>query len=350
MSITGGSLSIGDDFKVSNDGEVTANNINITGGSLLIGDNFTVDNTGKLTANDVAITGGMLSISDKFKVTNTGVLTATAGTIGGFNILSTSLSTTTKADNFAPDNLILQNDGTVVGKKVIFNTYKTDLTGGYFRTSNSHLSYRAYYDATNTSTDYLFPWGVVTAYNDVPNFTSQSIMPFDSVISLSPKMRGITHTIKYVDALTGTNITRTTDAYKHIGKHLGLYIWNYDGDIAQDDYKEMTAAEMGFDDSAYLFAVVSQKNLCNLSNENHSNKLLTCIVRNSKAQMAVRVYNDGGTASDGFVCFVIGIIDDDKSTTNLYLSSGGALSNYAGHGTAAGSHEYPFSNDNLYYK
>lgn len=349
VSITGGSLSIGNDFKVSNDGEVTANNINITGGSLLIGDNFAVDNTGKLTANDVAITGGMLSISDKFKVTNTGVLTATAGTIGGFNILSTSLSTTTKVDNFAPDNLILQNDGTVVGKKVIFNTYKTDLTGGYFRTSNSHLSYRAYYDATNTSTDYLFPWGVVTAYNDVPNFTSQSIMPFDSVISLSPKMRGVTHTIKYVDALTGTNITRTTDAYKHIGKHLGLYIWNYDGDIAQDDYKEMTAAEMGFNNSAYLFAVVSQKNLCNLSNENHSNKLSTCIVRNSKAQMAVRVYNDGGTASDGFVCFVIGIIDDDESTTNLYLSSGGALSNYAGHGTAAGSHEYPFSNDNLYY-
>lgn len=347
VTITGGTLSIGDDFKVSNDGKVTANNINITGGSLLIGNNFTVNNTGKLTANDVAITGGMLSISDKFKVTNAGELTATAGTIGGFNILSTSLSTTTKADNFAPDNLILQNDGTVVGKKVIFNTYNTDLTGGYFRTSNSHLSYTNNYYSTSISTDYLFPWGVITAYNTDPYTVSQNVMPFDSMISLSPKMRGANHTIKYFNPDIGG--IQSTSERKQIGRHLGLYIWNYDGEIGEDSYVEIAASDMGFVfNSVYLFAVASQKNFGDLSYENHANKLSTCVVKSPAEGAKVRVYNDGGTAKDGFVCFIIGIIADSASTDSLYLSSGGALSKYAGKETTP--EQTVFNNENLYYK
>lgn len=347
VTITGGTLSIGDNFYVNNDGKVTANDITITGGALSIGNNFEVTNTGKLSASDVAITGGTLSIGTNFTVTNAGELTATAGTIGGFKILSNALSTTLKESNFAPDNLILKNDGTVVSKKVVFNTYNTDLSGGYFRTSNLSL---AYGPGDSTATDYLFPWGVTTAfdtYDGLTRCTSQNVMPFDSVISLSPKMRGITHSIKYIKE----NSVKTDLVYKRIGRHLGLYIWNYDDDIAEDKYVEKSASDMGFvADSLYLFAVVSQKNLGDLSNVNHANQLSTCIVKNTEESAKVRVYNDGGLAKNGFVCFVIGIIDDDASAEGLYITSiEKALSYYAGHGTQENPRNYPFAHDTLYY-
>lgn len=354
VTITGGTLSIGNNFYVNNDGKVTANDITITGGKLSIGNDFKVTNAGELTANNVTITGGILSIGDDFKVTNTGELTAKAGKIGGFNILSTSLSTVLEGPdgtNFSTNNLILQNDGTVVAKKIVFNTYNTDLTGGYFRTSNSSLSYKNYFNTSYIATDYLFPWGIITAHNfDNPYYVSQNIMPFDSVISLSPKMRNSNINKKYYYESNSTINTRTV--YKGIGPHLGLYIWDYNGDLGDDGSAEMTAEDMGFrKESYYLFPIVSQKNLGNISGYDHSNNLSTCVIRNKQEKIAIRVCNDGkNIAKDGFVCFVIGIIDDDESTKNLYLSSGGALSNYAGHGTSLTPHQYPFENDYLYYK
>ena len=330
VTITGGTLSIGDNFYVNNDGKVTANDITITGGALSIGNNFEVTNTGKLSASDVAITGGTLSIGTNFTVTNAGELTATAGTIGGFKILSNALSTTLKESNFAQDNLILKNDGTVVGKKVVFNTYNTNFTGGYFRTSNMLLSYNK--DQTqypiNNCTDYLFPWGVVSAYTDNLINPNQNVMLFDRVISLSPKMG------------------------KRVGQHLGLYIWDYDGNLGVDAYVEKTASEMGFSTRAnFLFAVASQKNLGDVQNKDHANMLSTYIVKTVSGNCtSVRVYNDDGIAKDGFVCFVIGIIDDDASVEGVYFTSGGPLNQYAGHYTPGNPHDHPFEHGLIYVK
>ena len=323
-------------FVVTKDGLLTATNAQILG----------------TFQGNVTITGGSLSIGNgKFKVTNAGELTATAGTIGGFNILADSLSTVAEGSsgtNFNTDNLILQKNGTVVADKIIFNTYNTALKGGYFRNSTAHLSYRDYYYSTVISTDYLFPWGVVSAYNTDPYTVSQNVMPFDSVISLSPAMRGINHDIKYYDPDNETAKVEQ-NVHKRIGKHLGLYIWNYDGEIAADKYVEMTASDMGFAfDSVYLFAVASQKNFGDLSYENHANKLSTCVIKSPAGCAKIRVYNDGGSAKDGFVCFIVGIIADSASTNSLYLSSGGALSKYAGKETTP--EQTAFNNDNLYYK
>ena len=53
-------------FSVKTDGTVHASNINITGGTLTVGSNFSVTNTGALTAESATITGNITSTSGKF--------------------------------------------------------------------------------------------------------------------------------------------------------------------------------------------------------------------------------------------------------------------------------------------
>lgn len=78
ISITGGAIVIGDDFSVSPLGHVTANALTITGGSINIGDAFDVDDAGNVTAESVTITGGSISIGGNFEVDSNGNLSATA--------------------------------------------------------------------------------------------------------------------------------------------------------------------------------------------------------------------------------------------------------------------------------
>ena len=47
------------------------------------GSTFKVTNAGAVTASNISITGGTLSIGDDFAVSNTGQITASGGTIGG---------------------------------------------------------------------------------------------------------------------------------------------------------------------------------------------------------------------------------------------------------------------------
>ena len=63
-------------FRVTNSGKVYASNVDISGGSLTIGDNFTVDTSGVLTAKGANISG---------------TITASSGTIGGYTIDSYTL-------------------------------------------------------------------------------------------------------------------------------------------------------------------------------------------------------------------------------------------------------------------
>jgi len=79
-TITGGSINIGSGvFQVSSAGAVT-----ITSGSININSStFILSSAGKLTCSDVVITGGTLTIGTKFSVSNTGVLTASGGQFTG---------------------------------------------------------------------------------------------------------------------------------------------------------------------------------------------------------------------------------------------------------------------------
>lgn len=80
LTMKKGSISIGGAFSVNTSGALTCSNATITGGSLKIGKNFQVDSSGDLTASNAYITG---------------TINASVGTIGGWTIGKTGLSTGT---------------------------------------------------------------------------------------------------------------------------------------------------------------------------------------------------------------------------------------------------------------
>ena len=88
-SIEGGSIKLGNGtFSVTNSGKVTASDINITGGTIRVGDKFRVDNKGNLVANDgtfnnIKINEGTIKIGSNFSVDAAGNLTANNGTFNG---------------------------------------------------------------------------------------------------------------------------------------------------------------------------------------------------------------------------------------------------------------------------
>lgn len=74
-------------FRVDKDGTYTDGTGeftgNINGGSITIGDNFSVDNQGNLVCSSAKITGGSISIGGNFSVDSGGNLTANSGTFKG---------------------------------------------------------------------------------------------------------------------------------------------------------------------------------------------------------------------------------------------------------------------------
>lgn len=109
MKIYSGSINIGIDpntgksaFKVDDQGNVTASNLEITGGSISIGSNFTVDSSGNLTA-----VNGNLS----------GTINSNNGNIGGLKISSDSLS---YSDILSISSKDLNKDGDYVKSYAFF--------------------------------------------------------------------------------------------------------------------------------------------------------------------------------------------------------------------------------------
>lgn len=84
LTVTGGSLSIGDDgngnpmFQVTSAGVVTAKSLSIQGGSISIGGNFYVDSNGNLTATSGTFSGNVYAGNIKYEATTSG-----AGTVSG---------------------------------------------------------------------------------------------------------------------------------------------------------------------------------------------------------------------------------------------------------------------------
>ena len=84
LTVTGGSLSIGDDgqgnpmFQVTSAGYVTAKSLAIQGGSISIGGNFYVDSNGNLSAASGTFAGNVYAGNIKYEATTTG-----AGTVSG---------------------------------------------------------------------------------------------------------------------------------------------------------------------------------------------------------------------------------------------------------------------------
>ncbi len=361
VNITGGSLNINNGvFSVDKNGNMVASAATIKG-NIAATSGYIGDEDSGFTIASKAIYNGITSMSDpstsgiyvgvegiklgaSFAVTSSGELTSSEGTIGGFIITENGLfSSTDEAPS--SNNLLLNKNGRIIMHSVLFNDYNaTDRKNsfpGAIRMGQNGFSYRGQGSVSTdfVALDYLLPWGVVTAYAS-DGTTRQNVMPFDSVLSISPAMRASTETIEYFDStVSGDSRYKSTSATKRVGPHFGLYIWVYHNALGDDGYAEKSAADMGFvTDSPYLFGVVSQKNQGDVGGYVHQNKLSTCITKNAAGGYALRVYNDDGSANNGFVCFVIGIIDDDKSTRNVYFGWQ-KLSDYAG----SSGHPYPFN-------
>lgn len=368
VNITGGSLNINNGvFSVDKAGNMVANaatikgNITATSGYIGNGSSgFTISSTAiyngvesmtSTSTSGIYVGTDGIKLGSMFKVASDGSMTASNGSIGGFFIYKNNLFTS-KYDQPTGTNLQLYANGTVVGYKMVFNdnsvtdeTYKKYFPGA-IRMSNRGTCYTSTWSLSNNATDYLFPWGVISAYSDDGVYSRQNAMPFDSVLSMSPAMRDVSYLVKYYNSFSDS--TSSESVKKQIGPHFGLYIWAYDETLGDDGYAEKSASDMGFvGSSPYLFGVVSQRNVGNIGDHVHQNKLSTCVVWNGSKYL-LRVYNDDGSANNGFVCFVIGIIADSSSVNNLYCGSK-KLSDYAGRPNGYQEGEGPFlNNTNIY--
>lgn len=290
----------------------------------------------KANSSGITCTNGVFT-----NVTVTGTVRATGGKIGSFNIYNNGLyvSNVTKP---AYKQMALNPNGAAMLDHILFNTNGTMSTSAFpgYMVTSAPLSYSTNISTTATAHDYLFPWGVVTAYCTNGSNSVQSCMPFDGVISLSPAMRNVAITRPYYN--TSTSTSGSIQTVKRIGPHIGMYIWSYTGTLTEDNYASKTAAAMGFESTnPFLFAIVSGNNLCNPSGTTHMNNLTTCVCVTSTGTYQLRVYNDSGSAVNGFTCIVFGVIDGAQSGQNLYYNST-LMSTYVGTGTAT---EYPFTID-----
>jgi len=125
-------------FSVDRDGNVIANNLIITGGSLDIGDNFRVTNEGILTARGVKVIDGEISITadgvERFAVSKSGGVKASSMIVDNLyadNIFPTKV----KAKDVITDRLYLSADKKVYMERVTGDNFveqTVTLTGDLF--------------------------------------------------------------------------------------------------------------------------------------------------------------------------------------------------------------------------
>lgn len=112
------------------------NNVNITGGSLKIGNNFEVNNNGNLTASNADINGKITA-----DIGRIGGWTINANTLKSSNVtLSSSSGNATKAINVNNGTFYVQNNGYVyakLGKIGGWTLGESDLSGGKLVTGTS---------------------------------------------------------------------------------------------------------------------------------------------------------------------------------------------------------------------
>lgn len=111
-------------------------------------ENLKVDSLSAISANLGAITTGSISINDTFSVTSGGILTATSGTIGGWKIEDTKISSSDGGMSVW-NEMSLTSDASLSSvqyNKADSMQYRTKLYAGMI-----DIGYQAYGDTNNTS-------------------------------------------------------------------------------------------------------------------------------------------------------------------------------------------------------
>ena len=217
---------------VNMSGTVTATAGKIAGftisGNSLTATNFEIDASGKrITLGDAASTDLFVADADEgiqlgnntfglapFSVTKAGVLKAVAGTIGGYGISATAISSSN-------DNLILKNSGQITGSTVLFTGGKV---GGFGITSTHITSSNLLFDSANSKlvvgsankitiqgggTDNFITMGSKTAF--AQSSTAGIILGMDNNVPSFDLTRNATNYVRF-DTSTGVDIK--TDTFK----------------------------------------------------------------------------------------------------------------------------------------
>lgn len=111
-------------------------------------ENLKVDSLSAISANLGAITAGSISINDTFSVTSGGILTSTSGTIGGWKIEDTKISSSDGGMSVW-NEMSLTSDASLSSvqyNKADSMQYRTKLYAGMI-----DIGYQAYGDTNNTS-------------------------------------------------------------------------------------------------------------------------------------------------------------------------------------------------------
>jgi len=130
LTVTGGSLSIGDDgqgnpmFQVTSAGVVTAKSLAIQGGTISIGNNFYVDANGNLSASSGTFSGNVYAGNIKYEATTTG-----AGTVSGQAL--TLGSVTAGLSGNSPTGQLSLGASLSLGYADLFNAATTSGTSTY---------------------------------------------------------------------------------------------------------------------------------------------------------------------------------------------------------------------------
>jgi len=142
-NMTGGSITLGQNFAVTSSGAVTAKNLTLTGGSISLGDDgngnpvFSVTSSGAVTAKNLTLTGGSINIADRFKVTSSGYLTADMS--GGSITLGQNFAVTSSGAVTAK-NLTLTGGSISLGKDANDNPIFQVTSGGVVTAKSLNLN------------------------------------------------------------------------------------------------------------------------------------------------------------------------------------------------------------------
>ena len=232
IAITSSNFHLDTAGNVNMAGTITATAGKIAGftisGDSLTATNFEIDASGKrITLGDAASTDLFVADADEgiqlgnntfglapFSVTKAGVLKAVAGTVGGYGISATAISSSN-------DNLILKNSGQITGSTVLFTGGKV---GGFKITSTQITSSNLLFDSGNSKivvgsankitiqgggTDNFITMGSKTAF--AQSSTAGIILGMDNNVPSFDLTRNSTNYVRF-DTSTGVDIK--TDTFK----------------------------------------------------------------------------------------------------------------------------------------
>ncbi len=313
-------------FHLDNTGNVTmAGTVTATAGQIagftisgnsLTATNFEIDASGKrITLGDPSSTDLFVADADEgiqlgnntfglapFSVTKAGVLKAVAGTVGGYGISATAISSSN-------NNLILKNSGEITGSTVLFTGGKV---GGFKITSTQITSSNLLFDSGNSKIVVGSANKITIQGGGTDNFITMGSKTAFAQTSTAGVILGMDNNVPSFD------LTRNATNYMRFDTSTGV-------DIKTDTFK-LDTATLDIDSSTSRIQVVNGS----------SNEVVRLgeISDSASDLYGLKVYDGSGTADSNILVKLGGegntiggwtITNDQIQSQNLVIHSSGRL-------------------------